>query len=119
MELFIHQIVLFMLMLGMPYCIFHYAKDVFKPERKYNGKIHWTLLALNITITLAMIWSSVLYVAPAFAHYVMLITVRNPPPISFTSDVVFLSIATVYLIAFYWWRIRRPRKRRQTSRMET
>ncbi len=119
MELFIHQITLFMLMLGMPYWIFHYAKDVAKPQRKYNGKIDWVLLPLNITIMTMMTWSFVLYVVPAFAHYVMLIAVKNPPPISFVADAIFLSVMTACLVVFCWLKSRKRRKRWRTSRMET
>ncbi len=113
MELFIHQITLFIAVLLIPYCILHYAKDVVKPERRYNGKIHWTLLPINIIITIMMTWSFVLYIVPAFAHYVMLITVKNPPAISLTSDIVFLSVMAACLIVFCWLKIRQRRKRWQ------
>ena len=102
-------------MLGMPYCILCYAKDIVKPKRKYNGKIDWILFALNIVIMPMIVWSFALYVAPAFAHYVMLITVRNPLAISFTSDVVFLSVITACLIVFCWLKRRRWQARRQRS----
>lgn len=114
-ELLIHQITLFILMLGMPYWIFHYAKDIVKPKRKYNGKIDWILLALNIVIASMMVWSFILYVVPAFAHYVMLITAKNPPPISFVADAMFLSVMIICLIVF--WLKRWSRKRRQAGRL--
>ncbi len=114
-ELLIHQITLFILMLGMPYWIFHYAKDVVKPKRKYNGKIDWILLALNIVIASMMVWSFILYVVPAFAHYVMLITVRNLPPISLAADVIFLSVTAICLTIFGLKRW--SRKRRQAGRL--
>lgn len=117
-ELLIHQITLFMTMLLIPYCILLYAKDIVKPKRKYNGKIDWILFALAIIIMTTMTWSFVLYVVPAFAHYVMRIAVRNPPAISLTSDIVFLSVMIVCFIAFCWLKSRPRRKRRRAGRME-
>ena len=118
MELFIHQITLLVAMLAIPYCISWYAKGVFRPERGYNGKISWVLLAVNVMITLSLVWTLVLYIMPGFAHYVMLIAVRNPPSVSFAGDVMFLSIMMACLIVFLLKR--RSRKERwQAGRSET